>query len=65
MGAVLARNPARLLTIPDAAFYLGVSHWTLRDLIWAGTLPYLKLGRRHMLDKHDLDAWIERNKAVA
>lgn len=65
MGAVVARNQARLLTIPDAALYLGVSHWTLRDLIWDGKLPYLKLGRRHMLDKHDLDAWIEREKTTA
>ena len=54
----------RLFTIPEAAEYLGRSVWAVRELVWAGQLPSVRVGRRVHLDIHDLDQWIEKNKVV-
>jgi excisionase family DNA binding protein len=52
----------RLMTIKEAAIYLGRSVWTIRSLIWAGTLPFIKTGRIYYLDILDLDDFIDKNK---
>lgn len=52
----------RLLSLEEAAIYLGVSKWTLRDLIFRGDLPHLKIKRRVLVDRADLDAYISRAK---
>ena len=52
----------RLYSIPEASFYLGRTVNALRALIWAGKIPYVKDGRRILLDVRDMDAWIDRNK---
>lgn len=52
----------RLLTIKEAGIYLGRSEWSVRELIWAGSLPSVKVGRRIHLDIYDLDKWIEAHK---
>ncbi len=52
----------RLYSIPEAAEYLGRSVWSVRELIWNGKLPCVKVGRRIHLDILDLDQWIDRNK---
>jgi excisionase family DNA binding protein len=52
----------RLLDLPTAAAYLGLSKWTIRDLEAAGTLPRVRVPlpnggelRRVLFDKADLD----------
>lgn len=52
----------RLLSVREAACYVGISHWTLRQKAWEGELPEVRLGRRLLFDLRDLDAWIERSK---
>jgi excisionase family DNA binding protein len=52
----------RLYSIAEAAIYLGRSVWSVRELIWGGKLPCVKVGRRIHLDIIDLDQWIEKNK---
>lgn len=52
----------RLFTIKEAAEYLGRSEWSIRELIWGGSLPSVKVGRRIHLDILDLDKWIEEHK---
>lgn len=52
----------RLFSIPEAAEYLALSPWTIRELIWKGALPKVQPNRRILLDVRDLDAFIERNK---
>ena len=52
----------RLYSIDEAAIYLGRSVWSVRELIWGGQLPYVKVGRRIHLDITDLDEWIAKNK---
>lgn len=52
----------RLYSIKEAAIYLGRSVWAVREMIWAGKLPYVKDGKRILLDIYDMDNWIEQNK---
>ena len=52
----------RLLTIKEAAIYLGRSVYGVRELIWSGKLPYVRFDRRIHLDIHDLEKFIEENK---
>jgi excisionase family DNA binding protein len=61
----------RLLSLPQAAAYLGVSYWTVRDLVANGTLAKVALPggpndsrslRRVLIDRHDIDRLIERSK---
>ncbi len=56
---------ARLLDVDSAASYLGLSPWTVRDLVGAGTLPRVRIPlpkggelRRLLFDRADLDALI-------
>jgi excisionase family DNA binding protein len=56
------RPVKRLYSIKEAALYLGRSVWAVREMIWAGKLPYIKDGRRILLDIYDMDEWIEKNK---
>jgi len=52
----------RLLSQQEAAIYLGISYWTLRDLIFRGEVPHVKIGRRILVDRLDLDAFLDRAK---
>jgi len=52
----------RLLDIYQAANYLGLSHWSVRESINSGTIPYVKILKRKMIDKNDLDRIISQNK---
>jgi len=53
----------RLYTIKESALYLGRPIWAIRELIWAGALPFIKTGRVFYLDIFDLDDFIDSNKA--
>ena len=52
----------RLYSIPEAAFYLGRTVDALREMVWAGKLPFFRDGKRVLLDVRDLDEFIECNK---
>jgi excisionase family DNA binding protein len=56
----------RLLTLKEAAEYLGRSEWGMRDLIWSRTIPVVKMSgaRKYYLDIHDLNVFVEKNKSV-
>ncbi len=56
----------RLYTLKEAAEYLGRSVWGVRDLIWARAIPVVQQHgcRKMYLDINDLDAFIEKNKAI-
>jgi excisionase family DNA binding protein len=72
---VLARQaglslPPRLLDVHSAARYLGLSPWTVRDLLGNGTLKRVRVPlpggrelRRILLDRQDLDRLVESWKA--
>ena len=52
----------RLYSVPEAACYLGRTVDALREVIWSGRLPYVKDGRRVLIDIKDMDRFIENNK---
>ncbi len=53
----------RLLTVRQAAVYLGCSVWAVRDLIHRKQIHKIRLGKKHLLDRIELDRYIERAKA--
>lgn len=60
------RNPKgpakRLYSVPEAAFYLGRTVDALREVIWAGKIPFVRDGRRILIDVEDMNRFIENNK---
>ena len=52
----------RLLSQKEAASYLGISYWTLRDLLFRHEIPYVRVKRRLLVDRLDLDCYITRCK---
>jgi excisionase family DNA binding protein len=52
----------RLLTLKQAAEYIGRSAPAVRALIAAGAFPSVVHDRRVFVDRADLDAWIKRSK---
>ena len=52
----------RLLSQQEAAHYLGISYWTVRDLVFRRDIPFIKIGRRVLVDRLDLNAYLERSK---
>jgi len=56
------RLQPRLLSQKEAAAYLGISYWTVRDLCFRGDILFVRIGKRILIDLKDLDAYIERSK---
>ncbi len=54
----------RLLDYKAAGAYLSLSYWSLRELILNGEIPHLKFGKKVLIDRQDLDAWVELHKEV-
>jgi len=52
----------RLFSVQESAAYLGVSVWTMRGLGWNREVPEVKIGRRTLFDREDLDRFIEQCK---
>jgi hypothetical protein len=66
---VVVPIPPRLLDLPSAAAYLGVSEWTVRDLEANGTLRRVSIAlrggrelRKLLFDREDLDRLVEASK---
>ncbi len=56
------KQQKRLYSVKEAAKYLGRTVWAVREMLWAGKMPYVKDGRRILIDIHDMDEWIEKSK---
>ncbi len=54
-----------LLDIGAAARALSATPWAVRSLLWDKQIPYIKIGRRFLIEPADLRAFIERNKEAA
>ena len=56
-------NP-RLLPLKDAAQWLGLTVWAMRERIWAGQIPVVQFpgGRKQYVDRQDLESFIQKNK---
>ena len=55
----------RLLGIAASALYLGATEWFVRTLVWERRVPFCRLGKRLLIDKQDLDAFVTASKAGA
>jgi excisionase family DNA binding protein len=54
----------RLLNVQDAASYLGSTVWCVRSLVWDQRIPSIRLGKRLLFDRADLDKFIESSKTT-
>ncbi len=52
----------RLISVEDAARYLGVQKSTIYSWAWRRKIPSVKMGRRLLFDREDLDRMIEAGK---
>ena len=52
----------RLLTVEQAATYLGRTKEAVQHMIFENKLPTVRTDRRVFVDIKDLDGWIEDNK---
>jgi excisionase family DNA binding protein len=57
-----SKDERRLLTVDQAGQYVALGRWRIRSLIYSGQLPYVRLGRRVLIDLKDLDALIDSKK---
>jgi excisionase family DNA binding protein len=64
-GSFKTTRPARrLLRLKEAAHYLGLSPWKLRQLTARGLLPFVQPepGSPYLYDLGDLDRYVETSK---
>lgn len=55
-----------LLTVPEAAEYIGMKKSYLQKLMMYKVIPYYKPnGKLCFFDKSDLDAWMRHNRIAA
>ena len=56
----------RLLPLKEAAAWLGLSIWAMRERAWAGQIPVVQFpgGRKMYFDIKDLESFISDNKRV-
>jgi excisionase family DNA binding protein len=57
-GGALAVRP-RLLTVEQAAVYLGRTKEAVQHMIASGKIPTVRADRRVFVDRQDMDRWIE------
>lgn len=55
----------RLLRIQDAAKYLSATTWQIETLLREHTIPSFVLGKRRVVDRLELDRYVERRNAEA
>jgi excisionase family DNA binding protein len=65
MTKPVATFERRLLPYKGAAAYLGISERAVKQLAADGEIPKTPIGHRVLLDREDLDRFIERTKRSA
>jgi excisionase family DNA binding protein len=55
----------RLLRIQDAARYLSATTWQVETLLREKTIPSFVLGKRRVVDRLELDRYVERRNEEA
>jgi excisionase family DNA binding protein len=53
-------NEKRLFSVDEAATYLGVSDWTIKQLLQGQSLASLKIYNRRLIPREVLDEFIKR-----
>lgn len=52
----------RLYSIKELVTVIGATEWFWRSQIWDGKLPFVQVGRKMLIDAHDLEQFIEKHK---
>lgn len=60
LATMPATRPKRLLTVVEAAEYLGKSKQAVYHLLNQGKIPRKRIGARVMFDLRELDQWLEQ-----
>jgi len=55
----------RLMRIQDAAKYLSATTWQVETLLREKIIPSFVLGKRRVVDRLELDRYVERRNAMA
>jgi excisionase family DNA binding protein len=63
--AIAAPAEPRYFTIKGAAAYASLTVWFVRELIWARKVPYARLGNRYVIDRLDLENFMQSQKMPA
>lgn len=51
-----------MMDLKAGAQYLGCTLHAVRGLIWKGEIPFVRLGKKFVVDANDLERWIEAHK---
>ena len=62
MAKTIGIRNTRLLSIKQVVEVYGATVWYWRERICAADIPVIRVGRKQLLDRRDIDAFIERNK---
>jgi excisionase family DNA binding protein len=54
----------RLYSIKELVKEIGATEWFWRTQIWDGQLPYVQVGRKMLIDREDVESFIQKHKAV-
>jgi len=52
----------RLYSIKELTQEIGGTDWYWRTQIWSGRLPFVKVGRKKLIDRADIEKFISDNK---
>jgi excisionase family DNA binding protein len=60
----MAAHPVERLTytVPEAAEAIGISDTQARRMIAAGLIPSMRIGRRVLVSRAELAAWVDEHK---
>jgi hypothetical protein len=53
----------RLYSIKELVAEIGATEWFWRSQIWDGQLPYVQVGRKMFVDRHDIEDFIRKYKS--
>ncbi len=63
--ATVAAIPPYALNQRQAAAFLGVKRWAIKQACWAGELVPARIGKCDVIAVDDLIAWFEKKKQAA
>ena len=59
------RNSDGLMDVGDVAEYTSLSESTIRKRVAAGTIPVVRIGRRTLFRRADIDQWVDAHQRAA
>jgi excisionase family DNA binding protein len=64
-GGRKANSPLHLITVPETAHVLRITRKAVYDLLRAGRLPYIRVGRRIRIDHAALMQFVQQHTVPA